>query len=167
MAKSQQVVKAAVVEETAEETVRSIAQAKADYEQLMDDIRDYCQQAKQLREQAAELKRSGRTDSQVGTELRQLLDQAEQLEMLADQKDGHPRLEALRYIEELQREASALRGTVQHNQTVLTRQRKELEEAKEEAVAMVQRAEERVQETEQLLAYEMARLAELEGNGVE
>lgn len=99
--------------------------------------------------------------------MRQLLDQAEQLEMLADQKDGHPRLEAIRYIEDLQREASALKGTVQHNQAVLARQRKELEEAREEAMAMVQRAEERVQETEQLLAYEMAKLEELEGNGVE
>lgn len=167
MAKREQVVEAAVVEKMAEETVRSIAQAQADYERLMDEIRDYCQKAKQLREQAAELKRSGRTDSQVGTDMRQLLDQAEQLEMLADQKDGHPRLEALRYIEELQREASALRGTVQHNQAVLARQRKELEEAREEAIAMVQRAEERVQETEQLLAYEIAKLAELEGNGVE
>lgn len=75
----------------------------------MDEIRDYCQQARDLREQAAELSRSGRTDSQVGAEKRQLLDQAEQLEMLADQKDGYPRLEALRYIEDLQRDASALR----------------------------------------------------------
>lgn len=167
MAKREQVVEAAAVEETAEETVRSIAQAQADYEQLMDEIRDYCQQAKNLRERAAELKRSGRTDSQVGAEIRQLLDQAEQFELLADQKDGHPRLEALRYIEDLQREASALRGAVQHNQAVLARQRKELEEAKEEAAVMVKRAEERVQETEQLLAYEIAKLAELEGNGVE
>lgn len=96
-----------------------------------------------------------------------MLDQAEQFEMLADQKDGHPRLEALRYIEDLQREASALRGTVQHNQGVLSRQQKELEESKEEAMAMVQRAEERVQKTEQLLAYDMAKLKELEGNGDE
>jgi len=45
---------------------------------------------------------------------------------------------------------------------VLARQRKELEEAKEEAAAMVQRAEERIQDTERLIAYEMAKLAELE-----
>ena len=115
MAKREQVVAEAVKEQTVEETVSSIAQAQADYEQLMGEIREYCQQTKNLREQAAELRRSGRTDSQVGVEIRQLLDQAEQLEMLADQKDGHPRLEALRYIEDLQREASALRGTVQHN----------------------------------------------------
>ncbi|GIP39025.1 hypothetical protein J31TS4_23050 [Paenibacillus sp. J31TS4] len=162
MAKSEQVVAEAV-----EETVRSIAKAQADYEQLMDEIRDYCKRARDLREQAAELKRSGRTDSQVGTEMRQLLDQAEQFEILADQKDGHPRLEALRNIEDLQREASALRGTVQHNQAVLARQQQELEEAREEAAAMVQRADERVKETERILAYEMAKLAELEGNGVE
>ncbi|WP_241494820.1 hypothetical protein [Brevibacillus laterosporus] len=57
-----------------------------------------------------------------------------------------------------------MRGTVQHNQSVLARQQKELEEAKEEAAAMVQRAEERVQETERLIAYEMEKLAELVGN---
>ncbi|GIO29012.1 MULTISPECIES: hypothetical protein [Paenibacillus] len=39
----------------AEKEVRSIAQARAAYEQLMDEIRGYCQQAKELREQAAEL----------------------------------------------------------------------------------------------------------------
>ncbi|WP_068794283.1 hypothetical protein [Brevibacillus laterosporus] len=164
MAKREQVVEVATVEEQAvEETVRSIAQAQAEYEQLMEEIRDYCQQAKDLREQVAELRRTGRTDSQVGAEIRQLLDQAEQLEILADQKDGHPRLEALRYIEDLQRGATALRGTVQHNQSVLARQQKELEEAKEEAAAMVHRAEERVQETERLIAYEMEKLAELGG----
>ncbi|ERM18913.1 hypothetical protein P615_01175 [Brevibacillus laterosporus PE36] len=47
---------------------------------------------------------------------------------------------------------------------MLARQQKELEEAKEEAAAMVQRAEERVQETERLIAYEMEKLAELVGN---
>ncbi|GED33953.1 hypothetical protein P9761_17925 [Brevibacillus centrosporus] len=50
---------------------------------------------------------------------------------------------------------------------MLARQQQELEEAREEAAAMVQRADERVQETERILAYEMAKLAELEGNGVE
>ncbi|MGM0710301.1 hypothetical protein [Brevibacillus parabrevis] len=163
MAKREQVAKE-TVDEVTEETVRSISKAQADYEQLMNEIRDYCRQAKDLRERATELKWSGRTDSQVGAEMRLLLDQAEQFEMLADKKDGHPRLEALCYIEDLQREASALRGTVQHNQAVLTRQLKELKEAREEAAAMVQRAEARVQETEQLLAYEMAKLAELEAN---
>lgn len=166
MAKREQVV-TEVEEQTVEETVRSIAQAQAEYEKLVEEVRGYCRKARELREQAAELKRSGRTDSQVGAEMRQLLDQAEQYELLADQQDGHPRLEAIRHIEDLQREASALRGTVQYNQSVLARQRKELEEAKEEVAAMVQRAEERVQETERLLAYEMAKLAELEGNGVE
>lgn len=70
MAKSEQLVAEAVEEQVVEETVRSIAKAKADYEQLMDEIRDYCKRARDLREQAAELKRSGRTDSQVGTEMR-------------------------------------------------------------------------------------------------
>jgi hypothetical protein len=152
-----------VVEEVVEETVRSITQAQADYEQLMDEIRGSWQRARDLREKAAELELSGRTDAQIGAEIRQLLDQAKRFELLGDQKDRHEKQEAIRYIEDLQREASALRGTVQHNQSVLARQRKELEEAKEEAVAMVQRAEKRVQETERLLAYEMAKLAELEG----
>ncbi|MFS0558881.1 hypothetical protein [Brevibacillus sp. 179-C9.3 HS] len=47
MAKREQVVEAAAVEEQAvEETVRSIAQAQAEYEQVMEEIRGYCQQAK-------------------------------------------------------------------------------------------------------------------------
>lgn len=166
MAKREQVVEE-TVEEMTEEMVRSIAQAEADYEQVMDEIRSYWQWARDMRKKAAELKLSGRTDAQVGTEIWQLLDQAERLELLGDQKDSYEKQEALRYIDDLQREASSLRGTVQHNQTVLARQQKELEEAREEAIAMVRRAEERVQETERLLAYEMAKLAELEGNGVE
>ncbi|NKI20346.1 hypothetical protein HFN20_03695 [Paenibacillus dendritiformis] len=158
MAKREQVVAEAV-----EETVRSIAQAETDYEQIMVEIQNYCQQAKDLREQAAMLIQSGRTDSQAGAEIRQLITQAERLEMLANRKDEYSRPEALQCIDDLQREASALRKSVQRNQTILTRQQKELEEAREEAVTMVQRAEERVQETERLLAYEMAKLAELEG----
>jgi len=113
MAKREQVVEAEAVKEQAEEeTVRSIVQAEADYEQLMDEIRGYWQQARDLRKKAAELKMSGRTDAQVGAEIRQLLDQAERFELLGDQKDSHEKLEAIRYIEDLQREASALRGTV-------------------------------------------------------
>lgn len=42
MAKREQVVE----EKAVEETVRSIAQAQSDYEQLMEEIRGYCQQAK-------------------------------------------------------------------------------------------------------------------------
>ncbi|SDC53673.1 hypothetical protein SAMN05428987_1686 [Paenibacillus sp. CF095] len=38
--------------EQVEKTVHSIAQAQADYEQLMEEIRGYCLQVKQLREQA-------------------------------------------------------------------------------------------------------------------
>ncbi|MDM5281754.1 hypothetical protein QUF95_30930 [Paenibacillus silvae] len=71
----------------------------------------------------------------VGAEIRQLLVQAKRFEWLGDQKDRHEKQEAIRYNQDLQREASALRGTVQHNQSVLARQRKELEEAKEEAVS--------------------------------
>ncbi|BFH64638.1 hypothetical protein [Paenibacillus azoreducens] len=59
MAKHEQVVaeelKNQQLAQDAEKEVRSIAQARAAYEQLMDEIRGYCQQAKELREQAAEL----------------------------------------------------------------------------------------------------------------
>lgn len=48
-----------------EEKMGFIAQAQVAYEQLMDEISSYCQQARGLREQAAELQRSGRTDSSV------------------------------------------------------------------------------------------------------
>ncbi|WP_197258970.1 hypothetical protein [Paenibacillus dendritiformis] len=50
---------------------------------------------------------------------------------------------------------------------MLARQKKELEVAKEEAAAMIRRAEERIQETEQLLASQRAKLEELEGNKIE
>ncbi len=38
----------------AEKEMRSIAKARVAYEQLMEDIRGYCQQARKLREQATE-----------------------------------------------------------------------------------------------------------------
>lgn len=53
----------------AEMEVRSIAQARAAYEQLMDEIRSYCRQARELREQAAVLQRSGHTDFRVREEV--------------------------------------------------------------------------------------------------
>lgn len=99
----------------------------------------------------------------MATQIGQLLEQAEYFDQLADQKDGYPRLEALRRIDELQREASAVKAAISHNENVLVRQRKELEQTREEAAAMIQRAEERVQETEQLVADQMAKLEELEG----
>lgn len=59
MAKLEQVVteelKNQQLAQEVEKELRSIAQAGAAYEQLMDEIRGYCQQARQLREQAAEL----------------------------------------------------------------------------------------------------------------
>jgi hypothetical protein len=123
----------------------------------------FCQKAQELRKQADELRCSGSIDPQVAKEVKQLLEQAEFFDQLADTKDGHPRLEAIRRLEELQREASGLREIVQHNKSVLARQKKELDIAKEEAAAMIRRAEERIQETEQLLASQMAKLEELEG----
>nr|WP_186323233.1 hypothetical protein [Paenibacillus xylanexedens] len=104
-------------------------------EHRMDEIRGSWQRARDLREKVAALELLGRADAQVGAEIRQLLDQAKRFEWLGDLKDRHEKQEAIRYNQDLQREASALRGTVQHNQSVLARQRKELEEAKEEAVS--------------------------------
>ena len=40
-----------------EEKMGFIAEARAAYEQLMDEIRSYCQQARQLREQASSCSR--------------------------------------------------------------------------------------------------------------
>ncbi|AET62182.1 hypothetical protein [Paenibacillus terrae] len=48
-----------------EKEVQSIAQARVAYEQLIEEIRGYSRQARELREQAAELQQSGRTDFQV------------------------------------------------------------------------------------------------------
>jgi Mg2+ and Co2+ transporter CorA len=147
----------------AQEKVGLIAQAEAEYEAIVDEVRGYCQKARELRQQADELRRSGNIAPKVASEVRKLLEQAEYFYQLADEKDGHPRLEAIRRLEELQREASGLRETVQHNESVLARQKKELDVAKEEAAAMIRRAEERIQETEQLIASQMAKLEELEG----
>ncbi|MGG4394587.1 hypothetical protein ABEX25_09835 [Paenibacillus thiaminolyticus] len=75
----------------AEKEVRSIAQARVAYEQLMNEIHSYCQQAREIREQVAELRQSGRTDLQVREEIQKLLDHAEHLDLVAEQKDGLPR----------------------------------------------------------------------------
>ncbi|MGO4119122.1 hypothetical protein ACEQ6C_38685, partial [Rhizobium ruizarguesonis] len=106
----------------------------------------------QLREQADELRRSGSTYPRVATQVNKLLEQAEYFDQLADQKDGYPRLEAIRSLEDLRREATTLKEIIQYNESVLARQQKELEEVKEEAAAMIRRAEERLQDTEHSLA---------------
>jgi len=149
--------------QAAEEKVGLIAQAQAEYEAIVEEVRGYCQKAQELRRLADELKRSGNTDPKVATQIGQLLEQAEYYDQLANQKDGHPRLEALRCINDLQREASAVKDAISHNEGVLARLRQELIEAREEAAALIRRAEERVQETEQLLASQMAKLEGLEG----
>lgn len=146
-----------------QEKVGLIAHAEAEYEAIVEEVRGYCQKARELRQQAHELRRSGSIDPLVASEVRKLLEQAEYFDQLADRMDGHPRLEAIRRLEDLQREASGLRETVQHNESVLARQKKELDVAKEEAAAMIRRAEERIQETEKLVASQMAKLEELEG----
>lgn len=146
-----------------EKELQSIAQARAAYEQLMDEIRSYCQQARELREQAAELKRSGRSDFQVRGEIQQLLNRAEHLDTVADQKDGLPRQQALQRIDRLEREALDCKQPVQYNQSVQARQEQELEDAKAAAAKMVQDAEERLKQTRQILTEKVAQLAELEG----
>ncbi|MGK5509294.1 hypothetical protein [Brevibacillus formosus] len=151
----------------AQEKIGLIAQAQAEYEAIVEVVRGYCQKARQLRKQADELRRSGSTDPQVATEISKLLEQAEYFDLLANEKDGHARLEAIRHLEDLQWEATALKGTIQQNKNVLARQQIELKEAEREVVLMVQRATEQIQETEQLLELQRAKLEELEGNSVE
>ncbi|WP_240463606.1 hypothetical protein [Paenibacillus apiarius] len=98
-----------------------IVQAQAACEQLMDEIRSYCQQARELREQAKKLQQSECTDFQVSEKIQQLLKRAEHLDAVADQKDGLPRQQALQLIDRLEREASECRKLVQYNRTVLDR----------------------------------------------
>ncbi|WP_240463469.1 hypothetical protein [Paenibacillus apiarius] len=129
----------------------------------MDEIRSYCQQARELREQAAVLQQSGRTDFQVSEEIQQLLNRAEHLDTVAEQKDGLPRRQALELIDRLKKEASDCKQLVQYNQTVLARQKQELEDAKAAAAKMIQDAEERLEQTRQILAEKVAQLVELEG----
>ncbi|BAU27206.1 hypothetical protein DFP93_104297 [Aneurinibacillus soli] len=78
-----------------------IAQAQAEYEAIVDEVRGHCQKARELRQQADELRCSGSTNPQVATEISKLLEQAEYYNHLADQKDGHPRLEILRRIDSI------------------------------------------------------------------
>ena len=148
-------------EQVVEETLGLIAQAQAEYGTIVEEVRSYCQK------KARELRQSGNTDPQVATELSKLLGQADYYNHLADQKDVQARLEILRRIDCLEREASGLRETVHHNENVLARQQIELEEIEREAVLMVQRAKKQIQKTEQLLESQRAKLTELEGNRVE
>ncbi|MFU1794162.1 deaminase domain-containing protein [Paenibacillus azoreducens] len=147
----------------AKKEVRSIAQARAANEQLMDEIRGYCQQARELREQAVGLQRSGRTDFQVREEIQQLLNRADHLDAVADQKDGLPRQQALELIDRLEQEASDCRKLVQYNETVQARQEQELEDEKEAAAKMIQDAEKRLAQTRRVLAGKVAQLEKLEG----
>lgn len=167
MAKREQVVaeelKNQQLAQEREKELRSIAQAHAAYEQLMDEIRGYCQQARQLLEQVAELQRSGRTDFEVREEIQQLLNRAEHLDAVADQKDGLPRQQALELIDRLEQEAADCRKLVQYNEAVQARQKQELEDARTVAAKIVQDAEERLAQTRQILDEKVAQLAELEG----
>jgi len=140
-----------------------IAQAQAEYEAIRAQIVEHYQQARELRNQADKLEQSGRTDAQVMTEVNQLLDQAKRLTSLADQLDDHERLEAIRNMNELEIEACVLKEKSAYNENMLARQQTELEKVKEEAVAMIRRAEEEMKETSRCLAVQKKRLAKLEG----
>jgi uncharacterized coiled-coil DUF342 family protein len=106
-----------------EEKIGLIAQVQEEYEEIIEEVQGYCQKAQELRKQADELRRSRSTDPQMATQIRQLLEQADYFDQLADQKDGHPRLEALCRIDDLQREAFAVKATISHNESVHIRQR--------------------------------------------
>ncbi|MFA4134244.1 MULTISPECIES: hypothetical protein [unclassified Brevibacillus] len=171
MAKREQVVaeelKNQQLAQEVEKEVRSIAQARAAYEQLMDEIRGYCQQARELRKQAAELQQAGLTDFQVSEEIQQLLKHAKHLDAVAGQKDGLPRQQALELIDRLEQEASDCRKLVQYNETVQAQQEQELEDAKETAAKIIQDAEKHLAQIRQVLAEKVAQLAKLEGQANE
>lgn len=78
-----------------------------------------------------------------------------------------PCQQALQLIDRLERESSDCRKLVQYNQTVLDRQQQELEDAEAAAVKMIQDAEERLEQTRQILTEKAAQLAELEGQADE
>nr|WP_262385093.1 hypothetical protein [Paenibacillus curdlanolyticus] len=120
-------------------------------------------QARQLREQVEELQRSGRTDIQVREEIQQLLNRAEHLDAVGDQKDGLPRQQALELIDRLEQEASDCKQLIRYNEAVQARQQQELESAKAAAAKMIQDAEERLEQAKKILAEKVALLAELEG----
>ena len=90
------------------------------------------------------------------------MDRAKHLDAVAGQKDGLPRQQALELIDRLEQEASDCKQLVQYNEAVQTREEQELEDAKAAAVKMVQDAEERLEQTRQILSEKMAQLAELE-----
>ncbi|MFI8711680.1 hypothetical protein [Brevibacillus brevis] len=97
------------------------------------------------------------------TEVNQLLDQAKRLTSLADQLDDHERLEAIHNMNELEIEACVLKEKRAYNENMLARQHTEFEKVKEEAAAMIRRAEEEMKEISRCLAVQKKRLAELEG----
>lgn len=150
------------IQVVAEET-GLIVQAQAEYEAIRAQIAEHYQQARELRNQSDKLKQSERTDAQVMTKVNQLIDQAERLTSLADQLYDHARLEAIRQMNDLEIEASVLKEKIAYNENMLARQQTELEKVKEEAVAMIRRAEEEMKETARCLAVQSERLSELEG----
>ncbi|WP_236841085.1 hypothetical protein [Brevibacillus formosus] len=96
-----------------------------------------------------------------------MLNRAEHLDTVADQKDKLPRQQALELIDRLEQEVSDCKQLVQYNQSVQARQKQELEDAKAAAAKMVQDAEERLEQTRQILTEKVAQLAELEGQADE
>ncbi|GFN31036.1 hypothetical protein PCURB6_12960 [Paenibacillus curdlanolyticus] len=109
------------------------------------------------------MQRSGRTDIQVREEIQQLLNRAEHLDAVGDQKDGLPRQQALELIDRLEQEASDCKQLIRYNEAVQARQQQELESAKAAAAKMIQDAEERLEQAKKILAEKVALLAELEG----
>ncbi|GFN31590.1 hypothetical protein [Paenibacillus xylaniclasticus] len=91
-----------------------------------------------------------------------MLNRAEHLDAVADQRDGLPRQQALELLDRLEQEASDCKQLIRYNEAVQARQQQELESAKA-AAKMIQDAEERLEQTRQILAEKVAQLAELEG----
>ena len=74
-----------------EETLGLIAKVQAEYQAIVEEVRDYCKKARALRQQADELRRSGSTDLQVATEISKLLKQADYYNHLAESEGRTPK----------------------------------------------------------------------------
>lgn len=64
-------------EQGIEENMGLITQVQAEYRTIMEEVRSYCQKARELWQQAEDLRRSGSTDPQVATEISKLLEPVE------------------------------------------------------------------------------------------
>lgn len=73
-----------------EETLGLIAQAQAEYERIMEEVRGYCQKARELRQQTDEVRCSGSTNPQVPAEISKLMELADYFKHQVMEDTPHP-----------------------------------------------------------------------------